>query len=42
MSLVSDDTTQRDNRHINDNHSSQLLSQSEILSMRGRGIAGEV
>lgn len=33
---------QRDNRNITDDHSSQLLSQSDILSMRGCGIAGEV
>lgn len=34
--------SERDNRHITDDHSSQLLSQSDILSMRDRGIAGEV
>ena len=42
VSVGSDNPSGRDNRHISDDHASQLLSQSEILSMRGCGIAGEV
>ena len=42
VSVGSDNLSGRDNRHISDDHASQLLSQSEILSMRVCGIAGEV
>ena len=42
VSVGNDQSSGRDNRHISDNSSSQLLSQSDILGMRGCGIAGEV
>ena len=42
VGIGSDQSAGRDNRHISDDSSSQLLSQSDILSMRGCGIAGEV
>ncbi|XP_065901046.1 tRNA (adenine(58)-N(1))-methyltransferase non-catalytic subunit TRM6-like isoform X2 [Dysidea avara] len=42
-SIKTNDSTAagRDNRHISDDRSSQLLSQSDIITMKGKGVDGE-